>query len=150
MTVAQSVPPSVLCQKNNQNAGQSHLFVRNLAGFSGLFRELHWHASCPSSGIMKDNSFAMAMEKIVGQAEAEKQQEIRDQRRAEVFGRARSIFVFLLVATIGVFVFCYREQIQDKIFSKPSLLGTGKVAAQLNAARKNAAQRDVVIDSISK
>jgi hypothetical protein len=101
---------------------------------------------------MKDNSFAMAMEKIVGQAEAEQQHEIHVQKRAEVIGRVRSVFVFLLVATVFVFAFCYREQIQNAIFPKPSAQqqSGGQTSAALNAAKQNAAARDSVIDSITK
>ena len=90
------------------------------------------------------------MEKIVGQAEAEQQQEIRVQKRAEVVGRVRSIFVFLLIATIVVFAFCYREQIQSAIFPKPAPQLGGQTSAVLNTAKQNAATRDSVVDPITK
>ena len=99
---------------------------------------------------MKDNSFALAMEKIVGQAEAEKEREIHAQKRAVKVARARSIFVFMLLLTVAVFAFCYREKIQSMVFAKPAKDTGGQTSASLAAANKNAATRDSVINEIAK
>jgi len=99
---------------------------------------------------MKDNSFALAMEKIVGQAEAEKKQEIHAQKRAVKVARARSIFVYLFILTLAVFAFCYREKIQSLVFAKPAKQSDGRTSVALDAAAKNAATRDRVIDDIAK
>lgn len=99
---------------------------------------------------MKDNSFAMAMEKIVGQAEAELKQEIRSQKRAEIFGRVRGVFIFLAVAAIMVAAFNYRVEIQNKIFSRPASSGRAPAGGGTAAAQQNAATRDQVIGDITK
>jgi hypothetical protein len=109
---------------------------------------------------MKDNSFAMAMEKIVGQAEAEQRQEVRAQRRSQIFSRVRGVFTLLLIATITVFVFCYRVELQNLIFSRPAAKQTagetatgtaaGGTAAGIKAAQDNAATRDKVVNEITK
>jgi hypothetical protein len=105
---------------------------------------------------MKDNSFAMAMEKIVGQAEAEQRQEVRAQRRSQIFSRVRGVFSLLLVATVAVFVFCYRMELQNLIFSRPAAkqaageTAAGGTAAGIKAAQDNAATRDRVVNEITK
>lgn len=99
---------------------------------------------------MKDNSFALAMEKIVGQAEAEREQEIRAQKRARQMARVRSVFVFMLLLTVAVLAFCYRDKIQSMVFAKPAKDTGGQTSASLAAANNNAATRDSVINEISK
>ena len=99
---------------------------------------------------MKDNSFALAMGKIIDQAEAEQQQEARGQRRRQTFGRARGIFVFLFGATILVFAFCYRGELQNLLFAKTSAPSGGATASALKAARDNAAIRDGVVSDTAK
>ena len=58
------------------------------------------------------------MSKIVGEAEVLQQQEIRDQRRRQIFGRVRGIFVGLFLLTILVTAFCYRAPLQEFVTSK--------------------------------
>lgn len=102
---------------------------------------------------MKDNSFENAMNKIVGQHEAEKQEEIRAEKRAVIFGRVRSIFVFLAIATVLVVAYNYREKLTDLIKGKPVATADtaeGQTSATLKTAQQNAATRDSVIDSIAK
>ena len=102
---------------------------------------------------MKDNSFDRAMQQIVGQAEAEKLHEIKMQKRAAILGRVRSVFYVLLLLTVGVFAFNYREQIQAQMFPKKvkaTVAGSGQTAASLNAAQQNADTRDKVIAEITK
>lgn len=104
-------------------------------------------------GRMKDNSFAMAMSKIVGEAEAGQQREIRDQRRRQLLGRVCGVFVFLFVATVLLTAFCYRAPLQDFIFSKPGgkpSPAAGQTSAALKTAQDNASTRDQIVDQTAK
>ena len=58
---------------------------------------------------MKNNSFDRAMDSIVAQAEAERQQEIKAALRAEWFGRLRSAFILLFVATVLIFAYNFHD-----------------------------------------
>ena len=94
------------------------------------------------------------MSKIVGQHEAETQKEIKARQRAafwdKVFGHVRMTFIFLVVATLAVVVFNYREQLVKFVSSKPAAEPTGQAAGILKGAQDNAAKRDAVINEISK
>ena len=74
------------------------------------------------------------MSQIVAQAESERQQEIKAMQRAELFSRARSVFVWLLLATIFIFTWTFHNQmgeVMDVVLpaKKPS------VFAHANSAR---------------
>ena len=94
------------------------------------------------------------MSKIVGQHDAETQKEIKARQRAafwdKVFGQVRVVFVFLVVATLAVVVYSYREQLVKLVSSKPATEPTSQTAGILKGAQDNAAKRDAVINEISK
>jgi len=116
---------------------------------------------------MKNNSFDRAMGQIVAQAEAERAQEVKAQQRAEWFGRVRTAFVYLFIATVLIFAYNFHDKIGDLVATAmPSraaaaMTGTngvsgasgepsGKAAVALQGAQQNAAIRDSLIDSLSK
>ena len=95
----------------------------------------------------------MAMSKIVGEAEILQKQEVLENRRRQIFGRVRAVFVFLFVATLLVVAFCYHTQLQETISAK--LKGTpaasnGQTSAALKSAQDNAAARDQIVNQITK
>ena len=69
---------------------------------------------------MKDNSFETAMNKIVGQHEAEIKQQARAEKRARIIGRVQSAFLCLLAVGILAALYNYRDQIKDVIIPKHS------------------------------
>jgi len=116
---------------------------------------------------MKDNSFDNAMSKIVGQHEAVQRAEARAQKRSEIFGRVRSVVLFLVLSAILVVTYNFREQLKAAILPKHAMVaaevitnadGTlttnstpeGKTANIVNTAQQNAATRDAIIDQIAK
>ena len=120
---------------------------------------------------MKNSSFDRAMGQIVAQAEAERVQEIKAQQRAEWFGRVRTAFLYLFIATILIFAYNFHDKIGQlvatvmpaKATAGLSLSGTngvaetgtataptGKAAIALQGAAQNAAVRDSLIDQLSK
>ena len=100
---------------------------------------------------MKEDAFTKAMNKIVSQAEAEREREIRDEKRAHFLGRVRSVFVFLFIATVLVVAFNFRDQLTGLLPSKkPDATAPGQTAAILNQAQQNAAARDAVVDQAAK
>jgi len=116
---------------------------------------------------MKNNAFDRAMGQIVAQAEAERQQEVKTQKRAEWFGRVRTAFLYLFIATVLIFAYNFHDKIGDLVATvmpnkaAAGMAGTsgtnsvpatptGKAAAALEGAAKNAAIRDSLIDSLAK
>ncbi len=117
---------------------------------------------------MKDKSFEKAMNQIVGQHEAEQQEELRAEKRSRLFEQVRAVVVFLTIASMLVVTYNYRDALTTMILPKPTALfsitstdGTNGVAAApntpqgqtanvLKAAQQNAATRDAIIDSIAK
>ena len=69
---------------------------------------------------MKDNSFENAMNKIVGQHEAEIKQQARAEKRARIISRVQSAFLCLLAIGILAALYNYRDQIKDVIIPKHS------------------------------
>ena len=109
------------------------------------------------------------MGQIVAQAEAERVQEIKAQQRAEWFGRVRTAFLYLFIATILIFAYNFHDKIGElvatvmpaKASAGLSVSGTnnagdtataptGKAAVALQGAAQNAAVRDSLIDQLSK
>ena len=117
---------------------------------------------------MKDNSFEKAMNKIVGQHEAEQQAEIRAHKRSEIFGKVRGVVLFLALGSVLVMTYNFRNELTAMILPKPAPVfstagadGTnatasapntpqGQTASALKTAQQNAATRDAIIDSIAK
>ena len=115
---------------------------------------------------MKNNAFDRAMGQIVAQAEAERQQEVKSQKRAEWFGRVRTAFVYLFIATVLIFAYNFHDKLGDLVATvMPNKAGaviagtnsvsgstttSGKAAVALEGAAKNAAIRDSLIDSLAK
>lgn len=103
---------------------------------------------------MKNNDFALAMNKIVGEHEAEQLEEtrqiIRTERRSRIFGRVRFVFILLLLASLGVFAFNYRDQISKFCASKTTPGPEGKASVALDGARQAAATRDAVVNEVTK
>lgn len=116
------------------------------------------------------------MSQIVAQAEAEREQEVKAMRRAELFARARTIFGWLCLATILIFAYNFHDKLNDVMSlvlpnKKPSLLagtdaagmmnGTngaaasgakepvGQAAVALKGAAQAAASRDNLIESLA-
>ena len=63
--------------------------------------------------MRSNSSFDRAMSQIVAQAEAEREHEIKAQQRAELFGRARRMFVWLFIATILIFTWTFHNQMGE-------------------------------------
>ena len=125
--------------------------------------------------MRSNSSFDRAMSQIVAQAEAEREQEIKAQQRAELFGRARRVFVWLFIATIFIFTWTFHNQmgeVMDVMLpgKKPSMFAhagsarsamlglagtnsagepTGLAAASLQGAARNAMSRDNLIEALS-
>ncbi len=122
--------------------------------------------SAPFTNFMKDNSFDRAMNKIVGQHEAEQKAELRARRRADMFSRVRAVIIFLFFAAILVVTYNFRDQLVGMIGPKPmsdAVTGTesgtngsgnntpqGQTVSVVNTAKQNAATRDAIIDQVSK
>ena len=66
---------------------------------------------------MRQDLYALEMVGLIGEAEVVRHQERRAQGRRLVFGRIRSVFACLFVATVLVFTFCYRADLQDYTIS---------------------------------
>src|SRR5882757_2219986 len=102
---------------------------------------------------MNDN-FTNAMNKIVGQAEAERHEELRLQKRAafraKIFGQVRGVFFCLFFAALLVGAYNYRDKLTALFASKPKPVISAQGSASLNAAGQNAATRDKVIADITK
>lgn len=107
------------------------------------------------------------MGQIVAQAEAERLQEVKAVQRAEWFGRVRTAFVYLFIATVLIFAYNFHDKIGDlvaTVMPTKATAGltatsgtngapaepTGKAAIALEGAAKNAAARDSLIDSLAK
>jgi hypothetical protein len=132
------------------------------------FRFAHGIECADASLTMKDISFELAMNKIAGQAEAERQNEIRVEQRRHTMNRVRGIFISLLVVTLGVIGLCYHAELQEAVYSKlhmhtghagvataqaggsTTTTTEGKLASSLDKAQSNAAVRDNLIDSLAK
>jgi hypothetical protein len=97
---------------------------------------------------MKDNTFAMAMGKIVAEAETEREDEAREQHRRQIWSRVRSFVTLLVFATVLFFAFCYRAELQF-LFTKPVTQSSKAASPELKAAQ-DAAARDKVVDEVTK
>jgi hypothetical protein len=103
---------------------------------------------------MSNKTFAMALTKIVSEAEAIKREEIEHgipmERRARVFGRVRGVFVLLFLVTSAYFAYTYREDMVS--FYAPNMDDQmeGKASNALQNAGQNAVYRDKVVDDVSK
>jgi hypothetical protein len=103
---------------------------------------------------MNDKTFSTAMSQIVREAEAKREQEVRDQQRSLLFGKVRRVFVFLFIATLFVVAFNYHTEVQqvvsEKVFAPPRPKigsGTGEALKNLQA---HAEKRDKVLDEITE
>lgn len=103
---------------------------------------------------MKDSSFTNAMNQIVGQAEAERNEELRLQKRAalraKIFGHIRGVLILLFTAALLVGGYNYRDKLTNLFASKPKPVLNAQGSASLNAAEQNAATRDSVIAEVTK
>ena len=106
---------------------------------------------------MSNSAFPDAMTRIAGQAEAQREHErkeaVREEQRRVVLGRARSVFVFLLIATLFVFGFHYRLEIQHLIISSEPATATQtetSVSAVLEGAREQSAGRDAALNELAR
>lgn len=112
---------------------------------------------------MKDNSFSLAMNKIVGEHTAEMEREIRTQKRRVVMARVRKGLIFASITGMLVAAFCYHNKLETtvntvkaKLFHSDNTTAQtqgnieGKASAALAGARQNAATRDQLIDDLSK
>ena len=102
---------------------------------------------------MNDEAFSKAISQIARETEAKREQEIRDRQRRLFFGKVRSVFVFLFIATLFVFAFNYHTELQqllsEKVLepTKPKISsGTGEALKDLQT---HAEKRDHVLDEIS-
>ena len=104
---------------------------------------------------MKDNSFSMAMDKIVSQHQAECKREAELQARGEMFRQIRRAVVFMFVSAALIFAVVNHKTLTDllmaRMHSQPAAGSvTDQAAAALQGAQQNAAARDKLIDQISK
>lgn len=102
--------------------------------------------------IMKDNSFDSAMDKIVGQALAEKQQELLAQQRRLEFAKIRTIAWSVAGAVVLIFVASHQAELQNlltnKLNKKPTISAT--TSSQLDQIEQGAEKRDAIIGEITK
>lgn len=115
---------------------------------------------------MKDNSFERAMSQIVGQAEAEQQQELRRARKNQLLGRVRTGVKWAVVAGVFAAIFCHRVELQafvsEKLQHKSPMAAVldgsssdsrdskGGVKSDISKAAANANVRDQIVDEVSK
>lgn len=108
------------------------------------------------------------MNKILGEHEAEVQQEIREEKKRALLGRVRTVSIFLFAAMVLVFSFCYREKIvtvfNSTVLHKSDVAKadatdgsettdgtpTGKASASLSGAKQNAETRDKLVEDLAK
>jgi len=106
------------------------------------------------------------MSQIVQQAEAERVLEVRAAQRAEWFGRVRSAFVYLFIATVLIFGYTFHDRMGDLVATvmpakAETVAGTagaagtsgqpaGKAQVALQGASQNAAVRDQLVDALAK
>ncbi len=78
----------------------------------------------------------------------DRQRKIRADRRSRFFGRARGVFVYLFAATILVFVFNHRMEIQTIAYAK---VGSAmKHSATSDKLRQDAVDYEKQVDDITK
>jgi hypothetical protein len=100
---------------------------------------------------MKDNTFSMAMGKIIAEAEAGQAAEVHAQHRRWIFNRVRGVISFLMVVGMLVAAFCYRDRLQSLLMPKaaPTQTSNGS-SASIKSAQDNAAARDKALGEIAK
>jgi hypothetical protein len=104
---------------------------------------------------MSDKAFADAINQIAAQAEAEREQELRDEKRCQLMGKVRRAFVFVFLAGILASVYYYQAELQhfasEKLFSQPTAVQVdAKTREALKGIRAQAEQRDQVLNEITK
>lgn len=105
---------------------------------------------------MKDSSFALAMNKIVGQAEAEteaqRKHEARARQRAKIFRIARLLFAVAFMGALCTFAVTHRQKLENFFTPKPAATTTptGTATAAIKKAQQNAVARDSILNSIEK
>ena len=100
---------------------------------------------------MKDNTFSMAMGKLIAEAEAERAQEAHRERRRQLFQRIRGVVGWLTVTGILFTAFCYRDRLQSLLVPKTGATPAGnESSAAIKSAQDSAAARDKALDQITK
>ncbi len=101
---------------------------------------------------MSNSTLAEAINQIVVQAEAQREHEqkqlARDERRRVIFGKARGAFVFLFIATILLFGFHYRMEIQRLVSGE--LTGASQAEDHMRGVQESAAMGDAVLSEIAR
>lgn len=105
-----------------------------------------------------NNKFTMVMDKIVAQAETERQNEIRAEERRRLTSRIRKGVIVAVVIAVGVFALTHHAELQSVIAAKMHPQNSdsaasqteGKVSSTLDKAQANAATRDSLVDTLAK
>jgi hypothetical protein len=102
---------------------------------------------------MKQAPYVMTLVKLIGEEpkvvpEKPKTRHVRRRRvvRRGILGRVRRVFAFLLVATVLVFAFCRREDLQDYLFS--GLHSLTQEETQSSAIRNNALDHEKEVNQV--
>ena len=66
---------------------------------------------------MRQGSYVMKTVRLIGETEVVHRKGRRSHDFRGFFGQVRSVFGFLLVATVLVFIFSYREDVQNYVVS---------------------------------
>jgi hypothetical protein len=108
----------------------------------------HRHLSDPWHGRCGNSSVDITANKINEWMQLERRRKIRADRRGHLFGRVRSIFIFLFVAAIFVFAFNRHAEIQTLASGQFSHLV--KKSAATSGLRQKALHYEQEINEITK
>ncbi len=103
---------------------------------------------------MKNNSFDLAMDKIVGQAHAEQARELKVQQRQKEMAKIRNIGLSLAGAAVLAVVLyngaALQSLMEDKLASKKPVAVNGATSDQLDKIQQTAEKRDAIVSEITK
>ena len=112
------------------------------------------HKRCYCGITMKNNSFDLAMDKIVGQAHAEQARELKVQQRQKEMAKIRNIGLSLAGAAVLAVVLyngaALQSLMEDKLASKKPVAVNGATSDQLDKIQQTAEKRDAIVSEITK
>ena len=103
---------------------------------------------------MKNNSFDLAMDKIVGQAQAQQAAELKSQQRQKEMAKIGNIGLsFAGAAVIAVALYngaALQSLVEEKLASKKTIAVNGATSQQLDKIQQAAEKRDAIVSEITK
>lgn len=88
----------------------------------------------------------MEMVRLVGEAEVVRKKERSPHGFGRFLGRVRSVFAFLLVATVLVFAFCHSADLQNYVVS--NLYKWSQVEFKSDSLRQNALKHENEVNRV--